>query len=176
MRELSITWPKLIGRIIGIALAGLILWEVHDWYGRFEIWRGGFKGQHIVFVEWASLLLTIVLLFLGYFLYRARDWARRTLIVLGICLGGLVILDGAINAVQAASRAYEGAPKITLETRAGQACLILGMVGLRFFFVAPYAFLICALCHRDVAAGFHREATKRSNQATIQPTADRSDA
>jgi hypothetical protein len=174
MRALSIGWPKLAGGIVGITAAGLILWQLGEWWNRFEQWRYGPWPVHIQFAEWLSLLVTVALLFLAYFLYRARDWARRAVIIAGICLGGFTLCDRAVNAVQAESRIYEGTPK-TLEMRIGQTCGILREVGLPFVFLAPYAFFLCALCHRDVAATFHRGNTERSNQA-MQRTAPRSDA
>jgi hypothetical protein len=165
MRELSTPWPKLLGCIIGIAAAGLILWDIEEWWSIFQLWRDGFGDARILTPDWSSLLVAIVLLFLSYFVYRGRNWARRTLIVLVVCLGGLAIVAYVEGAVENASRFYQDVPKITLGIRVAQARFILGEVGLRFFFLAPCAFLVCALCHRDVAAAFHRDATKRSNQS-----------
>src|SRR5438067_13735165 len=74
----------------------------------------------------------------------------------------------------AESRIYD-ARVITFEMRIQQALGFMGEVGVALSVLAPQAFVICALCHRDVAATFQREITERSNQA-MQRTAPRSDA
>jgi hypothetical protein len=185
MRDLSTSWPKLAGGFVGLSIAGLTLWEVREWWGRFQLWRDGRPGARpmvftewlslILFPEWVLLLITIIFLFLGYFLYRARDWARRTVTIVLSCLGSLVFFSITIKAVQDElqwqSRLLENTP-MTLEFRIGQVFAILAHMGWALVFLAPYAFFVCALCHRDVAAAFRRGATKRSNQS-LQPTAGR---
>lgn len=164
MRPLSTPWPKLIGCIVGMGSAGLILWDIDEWWSIFQLRRDGFGDTRILGSDWSSLLVALVLLFLSYFLYRGRNWARRTLIVLIICLGGLALVAYGVAAVENAARPYQNLPETTLGMRVAEARFILGQVGLRFFFFAPCAFLVCALCHRDVAATFHRDAVKRSER------------
>ena len=172
MRDPSIPWPKLVGSAVGLSTAGLIFWEVREWWGRFMLLYHGYTGTgHMVFAEWLSLILlpewvaliaTIVLLLLSHFLYRGRNWARRTVIIIGICLGSLVFISNAITAIQTESIIYQDTPK-TLEIRVGQVCGFLGQVGRELLFLAPYAFFIGALCHRDLATAFHGKRAERAN-------------
>jgi hypothetical protein len=172
MRDPSIPWPKLIGSAMGLSTAGLIFWEVREWWGRSMLLCHGYTGSgNMVFTEWLSLILlpewvaliaTIVLLLLSHFLYRGRNWARRTVITIGICLASLVFVSAAITAAQTESFLYHESPK-TLEIRIGQVCGFLGQLGRELLFLAPYAFFIGVLCHRDVAAAFHGKRAERAN-------------
>jgi len=168
MRRLSVAWPKLLGATVAFTSLGLIIWQAEFWW-----WRYGVVHISIEFLGWLSLLAPIFLLFLSYPLYHARDWARRGVIVLGLCVIVFALFGFGMRAV-AESRIYD-ARVITFEMRIHQALGFMGEVGVALSVLAPHAFVICALCHRDVAATFQREITERSNQA-IQRTAPRSDA
>jgi len=150
MRQLSIAWPKLLGRTVGIASLGLILWQVRFWW-----WRYGVVHISIELLGWLSMLVPIFLLILSFPLYRAREWARRGVVVLGICIGIFTIFVFGVRAV-AESRIHD-AREITFEMRVWQTFAIIGEAGLALSVLAPHAFVICALCHRDIAATFHRK-------------------
>lgn len=168
MRRLSVAWPKLLGATVAFTSLGLIMWQVEFWW-----WRYGVVHICIAFLGWLSLLAPICLLFLSYPLYHAREWARKAVIILGICVGIFAIFGFGMRAM-AETRIYD-AHVITFEMRVQQALGFMGEVGVALSVLAPHAFVIFALCHRDVAATFHREITQRSNQA-MQRTAGRSDA
>jgi glucose uptake protein GlcU len=108
----------------------------------------------IAFVGWLLLLLPASLLVLSYALYHGRDWARRAVVVVGVCLSILAIIGFAMRAV-AESRIYD-AHVITGEMRVQQALGALGQVGLALCVVAPQLFVICVLCHRDIVATFRQ--------------------
>ena len=158
MRRLSVAWPKLLGATVAFTSLGLIIWQAEFWW-----WRYGVVHRSIEFLGWLSLLAPIFLLFLSYSLYHARDWARRAVVVLGICVGIFATFAFSMRAV-AESRIYD-AHVITFGMRIQQVLGFMGEVGVALSVLAPHAFVICALCHRDVAATFHREITERSNQA-----------
>src|SRR5438094_8377638 len=81
MRRLSVAWPKLLGATVAFTSLGLIIWQAEFWW-----WRYGVVHISIEFLGWLWLLAPILLLFLSYPLYHARDWARRGVIVLGLCV------------------------------------------------------------------------------------------
>src|SRR5438094_9096934 len=83
MRRLSVAWPKLLGATVAFTSLGLIIWQAEFWW-----WRYGVVHISIEFLGWLSLLAPIFLLFLSYPLFHARDWARRGVTVLGLCVIG----------------------------------------------------------------------------------------
>jgi hypothetical protein len=100
------------------------------------------------------------LLLLGYFVYRAHNWARRIVIGLCLCLGAFFVYGCSAAEVSWArgmslARVIEHA---------------LDHVGLYLCSLTPVAFIIGVLCHRDVAASFRSSMPERSNQA-MEPTA-----
>jgi hypothetical protein len=147
MRRLSVEWPKLLGATVAFTSLGLIMWQVEFWW-----WRYGVVHVSIELLGWLSLLAPISLLFLSYPLYHARDWARRAVIVLGICVVVFAVFGFGMRAV-AESRIYD-ARVITFEMRVQQALAFIGQAGLGLCVLAPQVFVVCALCHRDVAAIF----------------------
>src|SRR5438034_7064638 len=165
MRQLSLPWSKLLGLTLGCTSLGLIVWQIEFWW-----WRYGVVNMPSAFLGWLLLLAPVSLLFLSYPLYHGREWSRRAVVVLGICVGIFAVFAFGMRAV-AESHIYD-AHVITFEMRIQQALGFIGEVGIALSVLAPHAFVICALCHRDVAATFHREVTERPNEA-LQPTADR---
>ena len=154
MRRLSVAWPKLLGVIVALTSLGLIMWQVEFWW-----WHYGVVHISIELLGWLSLLVPIFLLFLGYPLYHARDWARRAVIVLGICLCVFAVFGFGMRAV-AESRIYD-AHVITFEMRVQQALAVMGQAGLALCVLAPHVFVVCALCHRDVAAIFREDIERK---------------
>ncbi len=110
MRLLSVAWPRLLGATIACTSVGLIGWQVEFWW-----WRYGVVHTSIELLGWLALLAPVFLLFLSYPLYRGRDWARRAVVGLGVCIIAFAIFGFGMRAV-AESRIYD-APVITFEMR-----------------------------------------------------------
>jgi hypothetical protein len=103
-------------------------------------------------------------LLLGYFVYRAHNWARLTVIGLCLCLGAFVVygfVAAEVDWAQSPAR---------LSLRIERA---LDHSGLYLSFLALLVFVIGVLCHRDVAATFGPSITERSNPS-LERTAGRS--
>jgi hypothetical protein len=156
MRRLSVAWPQLLGVTVAFTSLGLIMWQIEFWW-----WRYGVVHGSIEFLGWLLLFAPIFLLFLSYPLYHARDWARRAVIVMGLCVIVFALFGFGIRAV-AESRIYD-ARVITFEMRIQQVLRFIGEVGVALSVLAPHVFVVAALCHRDVAATFHGEITERPN-------------
>ncbi len=165
MTRRSLQWPKLTGSILGLEALGIFMCQA-----RLLFWTSENSGWPDTSTTWFWLLLATALLLLAYFIYRAHNWARLIVIALCVCLC-IVIVGGSIAAeinwahMLTQSNEWEFWRQIESATET---------FGRSLSMLAPFAFVIGALCHRDVAAAFHPAITKRSNQS-LQPTAGRSD-
>lgn len=159
MRPLSISWPKLLGSILLIESAGLIFLQAYFWWYRF-----GPDQSPLAAWEWWRLILSLFFSFVSYCVYRGRDWARLTVIVLGVCLGILIIWYIASGVIDVAGRHDES--ESTRSFLLWQFVEIANTLGGGLAWVlAPLAFVVGVLCHRDVAAAFRPGITERSNPA-----------
>ena len=165
-----VAWPKMIGGILALESAGLILWQHEWWWYRISVTHG-----HVMGVEWFFLALAVVLSALSYYVYCAREWARRAVIVLGLIAVATLILNIADAAFHEIGRVPEFAREVTSEARAWQIRSVVRSAGATLCVAAPLALLVCVLAHRDVACLFRTRTQMRSNQA-LQRTAPRSDA
>ena len=129
MPSKSPAWPKLLGGAVASTSLGLIMWQIEFW-----CWRYGIEYPNCVH-RWLFLLVPASLLFLSYPLYRARDWARRAVFAVGICLSIFAIIGLAIRAV-VESCSYD-AHVITAEMRIQQALGVMGQAGLALCVVTP---------------------------------------
>ena len=163
MRALSVSWPKLVGTILLIQSAGFILQQ-----GNFLWYR--LRPDHAPMAAWEFWWLVVALLFpiLSYCVYRGHNWARLTVIALAFCLATVIvwrISEGVIH--------FSGVHDEAASTRnfgLWQLAEIADNLGVGLSqFLAPMAFIVCVLCHRDVIASFHPATTERSNQ-TMQRT------
>jgi drug/metabolite transporter (DMT)-like permease len=114
--------------------------------------------------EWWRLVVALVFSFVSYCVYRGRNWARLTVIALGLCLAGLVMWQLGAAVIDIAGRHNESTS--TRSFGLWQLVEIANSLGLGISqFLAPLAFVVCVLCHRDVAAAFRSGINERSNQA-----------
>jgi hypothetical protein len=163
MRALSISWPKLVGSLLLIQSTGFILLQAYFWWYRL----GPDQGPMAAWESW-RLVVALLFSFLSYCVYRGHDWARLTVIALGICLAGLVMWQIVEALIYVAGRHDESTSARSFGL--WQLVEIANSLGLGLSqFLAPLAFIVCVLCHRDVAAAFHHATTERSNQ-TMQRT------
>ena len=158
MRALSVSWPKLVGSILLIQSAGFLLQQ-----GDFLWYRMGSGPLPMAAWEFSRVVVALVFPFLSYCVYRGRDWARLTVIALAFCLATVIVWRMSEGVIHFAGVDDEEAstPHFGLWQLA-EIADNLG-VGLSQYF-APMAFIVCVLCHRDVAAAFHSAAAERSNQ------------
>jgi hypothetical protein len=161
----AVSWPKIIGTFVialGIALS-LKATEFTDGM----MMRNPFDGPSI----WAvvvGLSAAIASVAVGLGAYSAREWARRTLIVitaLSLVLCVVYAYFGITRSITALGRLD---PREVLWAR-------LLFVGEALRAVSPPAFFLLVLLHPDVARSFQLQHRKPSNQA-MQRTAPRSDA
>jgi hypothetical protein len=163
MRALSISWPKLVGTLLLIQSAGFILLQGDFWWYRL----GPDHGPMAAWEFW-RLVVALLFPFLSYCVYRGHDWARLTVIALGFCLAAVIVWRMSEALIH-----YAGVHDESTSTRSfglWQLVEIADSLGVGLSqFLAPLAFIVCVLCHRDVAAAFHSATTGRSNQ-TMQRT------
>jgi hypothetical protein len=166
MRALSVSWPKLVGSILFIQSAGFLLQQ-----GDFLWYRMGSGPFPMPVWEFSRVVVALLFPFLSYCVYRGRDWARLTVIALAFCLATVIVWRICEGVIHFAGVHDEAAitPHFGL-WRIAEIGDNLG-VGLSQY-LAPMAFIVCVLCHRDVAAAFHSATTERSNQ-TMQRTPTR---
>ena len=167
MRPLSISWPKLLGGILLVGSTGPILLTAYFWW-----YRTGPNQGPIAAWEWWRLILALLFSFVTYCVYLGRNWARLTVIVLGICLGGLIMWKVGSEVIYVAGRHNESTS--TRSFLLWQLVDIANTLGWGLMTsLAPLGFIIGVLCHRDVAAAFRPEIIERSKQA-MERTPDRS--
>jgi uncharacterized membrane protein YqaE (UPF0057 family) len=166
MRALSVSWPKLIGTLLLLQSAGFILRQ-----GDFLWYRLGPGQGPMAAWEFWRLVLALLFPFLSYCVYRGHDWARLTVIALGFCLAAVIF-----RRISEAVIHYAGVPDKSISPRSfglWQLAEIADSLGVGLSqFLAPLAFIVCVLCHRDVATAFHSATIERSNQ-TMQRTPTR---
>jgi hypothetical protein len=163
MRALSVSWPKLVGTLLLIQLAGFILQ-----LGSFFWYRMGSGPVPMAAWEFSRLVVALLFPFLSYCVYRGRDWARLTVIAPAFCLATVIVWRISEALIHFAGVHDEAAS--TPNFGLWQLAEIADNLGVGLSqFLAPMAFIVCVLCHRDVAAAFHSATTERSNQ-TMQRT------
>ena len=125
---------------------------------RLLFWSSDNTGWPVGSTTWFWLVLATVLTVLAYCLYRAHNWARVTVIALGIFLFAAFLWS-----VVAAE--LNSAEMLRMDGRNGRQLWLdllesaLDDVGRQLsMLLAPVAFMIGVLCHRDVAAAFRRRA------------------
>ena len=170
MARLSVQWPKLVGFIVGLEALGIFMCQ-----SRLLFWHSYNSGWPSAGTTWFWLILATSLSVLAYCLYRAHNWARLTVIVLGMCLCAFTIwgiIAGEMNWAQM----LKADSTHGWELWRRQIGSAVETFGLQLSVpLAPLALVIGVLCHRDVAAAFRPADNERSNQA-MQRTAPRSDA
>jgi ABC-type enterochelin transport system permease subunit len=166
MTRRSPQWPKLTGSILGLEALGIFMCQA-----RLLFWSSENSGWPDTSTTWFWLILATSLSLLAYFVYRAHNWARITVIALLILLFIHILWDSITAEIGwahmlAESNEWEFWRQIESATLTFGVSLSMSL--------APLAFVIGALCHRDVAAAFHPAITERSNQS-LEPTAGRRD-
>ena len=146
--RLSIPWPKLLGTMLLIESAGIILLQASSWSGRFRSASAG---------DWCGFVVAILFFVASCFVYCGRDWARLTVIAIGTCSAAIIIWFRVASSIMA-WRMFD--PETNRHPF--QICQsVADDVGFGLaFFLAPLAFIICTLCHRDVVATFRPETDK----------------
>jgi len=141
---------------------------------RLLFWSSENGGWPTAGTTWFWLILATALSVLAYCLYRAQNWARLTVIVIGISLCAFFLWDiigGEMYWADMLRGDSNSGRKLWLRVIEST----VNTVGLTLSTqLAPLIFVIGVLCHRDVAAAFRPTINNRSNQP-LQPTAGRSD-
>jgi hypothetical protein len=154
----SSAWPKLLGLICGCTSFGLVVSPLQDWWIFHSVTKTG-----LGFWFWVFWLGSFVLLVLSYPLYCARDWARRAVLVLGVCFTLAIINSFAKTAwFEYSIRASA----TTTQERIERFTSSISRIGMGVCILGPQLFLLCALCHRDVVAAF-RQRTPATHDETI---------
>jgi hypothetical protein len=128
---------------------------------RLLFWRPEYSGWPDRSTIWLWIIVATSLAVLAYFLYRAHNWARLTLIGLCVCLLATLIwfsVAAEINEAHMLAQSNEWRLSRVVES-------VLDHFGLYLSVFAPLVFIIGALCHREIAATFRTSITERSNQA-----------
>ena len=146
----SVAWPKILGFICGFTSLGLVLSLVQDWWIAYAVTKTGLGAFY-----WLLLLASVVLFVLSFPLYRARDWARRGVLILGTCFA-LTILGS--FAMRARLEFRTRADAATAQERVEQFTSSISQFGMGVCILGPQVFFLCALCHRDVVATFRRRS------------------
>lgn len=165
MPRRSLEWPKLIGSVLALEALGIFLIQA-----RLLFWSSANSGWPDPLSTWLWLLFATSLCLLAYFVYRAHNWARRIVIGLFVCLGAFALFMPILKEVGEREHARSHSEEWPLASQVESA---LSSFGMSFSaFLAPIAFIIGTLWHRDVAASFRAPTTERSNQ-TMQRTPTR---
>jgi hypothetical protein len=157
MARRSLQWPRLIGITVGLEALGIFMCQA-----RLLFWTSQNSGWPPASTTWFWLILATSLSLLAFFVYRAHNWARLTVIALCLCVCALHVcwlIMGEISWAHMLAESNEW----QLWRQVESATLSWG-VSLSMY-LAPLVFVICALYHRDVAAAFRPEINERSNQA-----------
>jgi hypothetical protein len=145
----SFQWPKLLGSFLGLEAIGIFMVQA-----RLLFWHSYNTGWPDAGTTCFWLIFATSLSLLAYFSYRAHNWARLT--VIALCASFFIF--GVYSAVGAeiswarmqreSGVAWEvpGQIESAVETFGSQLSA----------FLAPLAFVIGVLCHRDVSAAFRR--------------------
>src|SRR5438067_2023915 len=96
MLTTHLVWPKVLGITCAITSFGLLMSEVDVFW-----WRYAFEGDPAHIASWAFTLSFAALLVLSYPLYRGREWARRSVLILG---GSLVLAAAVIEIIRGIGR------------------------------------------------------------------------
>jgi cell division protein FtsW (lipid II flippase) len=158
MAQRSLQWPKLIGSFVGLEALGIFMCQA-----RLLFWSSENSGWPDAWMTWFWLILATALSVLAYCLYRAHNWARVAVIIMGISLCAFfvwTIIGGELSWAEMVRREKTGR-----EFWLYMAMSAVDTVGVQLgTLLAPLGFIIGILCHRDVAAAF-RTSAKRSNHA-----------
>ena len=108
-------------------------------------------NRQLAYVRLLVLPLCMLFLALGYFLYTAREWARR--VFLALCI--LALLYSSVMALVSLRASFTITGELSPHdwwsiVRHG----ILSSLGVTFCVLPPLAFLASLLCHRDVVTAF----------------------
>jgi hypothetical protein len=148
--RLSMSWPKLLGSVLLLEAAGIILLQASFWSVQSP---SGFPS--VTASSWCELAVTILFSFVSYAVYRGHNWARLTVIFLGI---GWILFFTYSRIAATIHAWYQFDPYGGRYPFRIWQVLADDVGSLLVMFVAPLAFVICTLCHRDVAATFGRQA------------------
>ena len=148
MAQRSLQWPKLIGSFVGLEALSIFICQA-----QYLFWRSDSSGWPSAGTTWAWLILGTSVSMLAFFLFRAHNWARLAVIILGISLCALLLRDTIVaemswgEMLQRPSRAGRELWLLQVESA-------LDAVGTKLPLIALVVFIIGVLCHRDVAAAF----------------------
>jgi hypothetical protein len=129
------TWPKVIGIAVGAFGLGATLFAIASWLSFGFTWPAKSLQSYNDLV---GLVGSMFFLALSYPLYRGRNWARRLLLVVCVCVS--------LSCVVFAAR------KIATESHSRLP--LLKTIGVAIAFLTPPLFLLCVLLHQDVTASF----------------------
>lgn len=173
MLATRLAWPKVLGITCALTSLGMVLSEVDiDWW-HYALFN---EPRHILSLSF--LLTATCLLALSYPLFRGREWARRPVLILGcsLILGFLVIAFlRALEPFYALAGGHHGPAMTGWKLHLYQSSYVIQGVGACVALFTPHLVFLYLLCHRDVKAAFHRDATKRSNHfagADSEPPCD----
>jgi hypothetical protein len=168
MTHPSLSWPKLMGSFLALEALGIFMCQA-----QYLFWHSYNSGWPSAGTTWFWLLLATSLSVLAYFLFRAHNWARLTVIILAICLCALLLWH-TIAAEMSWAEMLQRDSKTGWELWRLQIESAVDAVGSKIsLLIAPVLFIVGVLCHRDVAAAFHPSANERSHYA-MEQTTDRS--
>jgi len=157
MARRSLQLPRLIGSVLGLEALGIFMCQA-----RLLFWRPENSGWPDAWTTYLWLSFAAFLLLVGYFVYRAHNWARLTVIGLCLCLGAFFLymsIAAEVGWAQTLTRHNEWDLSSQVET-------VLDHFGRHLsLWLAPLVFIVGVLCHRDVAASFRPSIAERSNQA-----------
>jgi hypothetical protein len=135
------SWPRIFAVLVaGLGVSGLVdssRFFPNSW-------------QFVQFSQLLQVAACLFFLFLSYFLFRGRDWARRVLLVVAILFGGWRIIPRAISIF--GPHTFSGMPVQPWMVREA----VLGAIGDFILGITLVAFFILLFCHRDVVAAFQR--------------------
>ena len=133
-----------MGSILGLEALGIYMCQMRAWF-----WPRGATGAPPISYTCFWLGLAVSLSLLGYFVYRACNWARRAAILLCILLVGSILFT-------LVTSVYASLPI----NRAFDVWELSFTLGWSLCLLAPVAFITFAFCHPDVAAAFRARRDK----------------
>jgi hypothetical protein len=160
-----LTWPKLLGSFFALEAFGIFMCQA-----QYLFWHSYNSGWPSAGTTWFWLILATSLSVLAYFLFQAHNWARVTVIILGLCLCVLLFWQ-TIRSEMSWAEMLQGDSKTGRELWLLLFESALDAVGSKMsLLLAPVLFIVGVLFHRDVAAAFRPFRNERSTDA-MEPTA-----
>ncbi len=143
----------MLGLLVGFVAVGVAFFALAD---ILMLWE---SDQNRPLARLWILLPCVLFFGLGYFLYSARDWARR--VFLALCM--LAVLYSSVMAVIRFQSSFDITGELSPRdwwsiVRYG----ILSALGGTFCVLPPLAFLIQLLRHREVVAAFQQHDRMRT--------------